>query len=316
MVPEIALSVVVPMYNEESVLPLFGERLRPVLDGLGESYEVVCVDDGSSDATWSILTGMASQWPQLRLVKLRANSGHQAAISAGLSRGRGRWMVTIDADLQDPPETIAEMLDIANRESVDVVYGVRTDRSTDTAFKRHTAGAYYRLVGRLGAGGELNAGDFRLMSRPVVDAVLQLPEPGRVFRLVVPTLGFPSAVVGYRREARAAGESKYPLAKMLQLSADSITSVSTAPLRLATWFGAAGCVFGVVIGFWAILANLFGHTTSGWTSIICVLVLFGGLQLLCLGILGEYVGRIFTSIQARPAFHIAYDSYDAADDGS
>lgn len=304
------------MYNEESVLPLFASRLRPVLDALdarGTAYEVVCVDDGSQDATWRLLAEMREGWPQLRLVRLRANSGHQAAISAGLARARGQWVVTIDADLQDPPETIADMLEVAERDQVDVVYGVRTDRSTDTAFKRHTAGAYYRLMDGLGGGGQLNAGDFRLMSREAVNAVLRLPEANRVMRLVVPSLGFPSATVGYRRDERAAGESKYPLSKMVRLSVDSITSVSLAPLRLATWFGALGCTLGVLVALWAVIANLAGHTQSGWASVVCVVALFGGLQLLCLGILGEYVGRIFTYLQARPAYYIAYDSDGVAE---
>ena len=304
------------MYNEELVLPMFAERLRPVLDGLDETYEVVCVDDGSKDDTWGVLTAMAQHWPQLRLVRLRANSGHQAAISAGLARGRGRWLVTIDADLQDPPETIATMLDVAQRKGVDVVYGVRTDRSSDTVFKRRTAGVYYRLMENLGGGGELNAGDFRLMSREAVDAVLRLPEPNRVLRLVVPSLGFPSATVGYRREVRAAGESKYPLSKMMRLTADSITSVSLAPLRLAIWFGGLGCTIGILIAIWAVLAKILGRAESGWTSLVCVVALLGGLQLLCIGILGEYVGRIFSYLQARPAYHIAYDSADPDSAGS
>lgn len=203
------LSVVVPMFNEQDVLPLFVKRLRPVLDELATGYEVVCVDDGSSDATAALLQHFRRNWPELRIISLRANSGHQAAISAGLARARGDWMVTIDADLQDPPEVIAEMLRVGQDEGVDVIYGVRTDRSTDTAFKRMTAEGFYKVISLLGAKGAMNAGDFRMMSRATVDAVLALPEQNRVLRLVVPTLGFPSAEVGYRRDERAAGESKY-----------------------------------------------------------------------------------------------------------
>ncbi|HCQ18828.1 MAG TPA: glycosyltransferase [Dermacoccus sp.] len=310
------LSVVVPMYDEQEVLPLFAERLRPVLDGLEVPYEVVCVDDGSRDATASLLHAMRRTWPQVRLIQLRANSGHQAAISAGLARARGRWMVTIDADLQDPPEVIAQMLEVAEREHVDVVYGVRTDRSTDTAFKRVTAEAFYALMHRLGARGAMNAGDFRLMSRTTVDAVLALPETNRVLRLVVPALGFPSADVGYRRDERAAGESKYPLSKMIRLTLDSVTGVSSAPLRLATWFGLAGFVLAFAVAAFAVVSKLTGHSITGWASTIVVVSGFGAMQLLCLGVLGEYVGRLFQTAQARPTHYVAYDSFEAGGQGT
>ena len=303
------LSVVVPMYNEEDVLPLFADRLRPVLDGMGVTYEVVAVDDGSKDNTALLVQKLRREWPQLRLICLRANSGHQAAISAGLGLATGHWMVTIDADLQDPPEVIAEMLDTARAEGADVVYGVRTDRSTDTVFKRQTAGLFYRLIRRLsGLDAPLDAGDFRLMSRATVEAALSLPEHNRVLRLTIPSLGFPSAEVGYRREARAAGESKYPLAKMLRLTADSITGFSVAPLRFATWFSLLGFLFATVLLAYVLGSWISGHTVSGWTSMMAVTVGFSAVQLLCLGILGEYVGRVFSGQQARPTFYVAYDS--------
>ena len=305
----IFLTVVVPLYNEAAVLPLLVDRLRPVLDDLGRSYEVVAVDDGSTDTTAAVLSRLSRQWPQLRIVRLRANAGHQAAISAGLERSRGAWVVTIDADLQDPPETIREMIDAALRERVDVVYGVRTDRSSDTAFKRHTAAAFYRLVGGIsGTNAPRDAGDFRLMSRATVDAVNTLPEANRVLRLVVPTLGFPSAEVGYRRAERAAGSSKYPLSKMLKLSIDSITGFSMAPLRLATWFGLGGFAIAVALLAYAIISKVVGNTTPGWTSTLLVVAGFGGLQLLCLGILGEYVGRVYLQQQQRPTYYVGYDS--------
>ena len=303
------LSVVVPLYNEAAVLPLLVDRLRPVLDGLDRTYEVVAVDDGSTDTTAAVLSRFSRQWPQLRIVRLRANAGHQAAISAGLERSRGAWVVTIDADLQDPPETIPEMIDAALRERVDVVYGVRVDRSSDTAFKRHTAAAFYRLIGGIsGTDAPRDAGDFRLMSRATVDAVNTLPETNRVLRLVVPTLGFPSTQVGYRRGERAAGSSKYPLSKMLKLSIDSITGFSMAPLRLATWFGLGGFAIAVVLLAYAIISKVVGNTTPGWTSTLLVVAGFGGLQLLCLGILGEYVGRVYLQQQQRPTYYVGYDS--------
>jgi dolichol-phosphate mannosyltransferase len=227
MVPE--LSVVIPMYNEQEVLPLLVERLRPLLDGLGVTYEVVAVDDGSADLTPALLQRYHRDWPSLRVLRLRANAGHQAAISAGLVSSRGDYVVTLDADLQDPPEIIREMLEAARRDGVDVVYGVRNDRTTDSWFKRVSARAFYWLIGRVsGTSAHTDAGDYRLMSRATVDAINSLPEHNRVLRFIVPALGFPSDTVEYKREERAAGTSKYPLFKMIKLSIDSLTGFSTA----------------------------------------------------------------------------------------
>lgn len=303
------LSVVVPVYNEEEVLPILVERLRPVLDSLEIPYEVVTVDDGSTDDSAVILQRLRREWPEVRVIRLRANAGHQAAISAGLARARGDYMVTIDADLQDPPEVVAEMLQLAKSENVDVVYGVRNDRSTDTAFKRGTARAFYatmKAVSKTDA--PPDAGDFRLMSRATVDAVNALPEHHRVLRLVVPALGFPSAQVAYRREERAAGHSKYPLTKMIKLSIDSLTSHSMAPLRLATWCGLLGGVFSILILIYALISRWSGHAVSGWASTVVTVAAVGAVQLLCLGLLGEYVGRMYTMMQGIPTYFVAYDS--------
>ena len=307
--PTPLLSVVVPAYDEEAALPMFASRLRPVLDGLGVAYEVVLVDDGSQDLTAAVALGMRRDWPELRLVGLRVNAGHQAALSAGLRRARGDYIVTIDADLQDPPETIAEMLRIARAEQLDVVHGVRSDRSTDSVFKRTTAGAFYRLIGRLTGGStRSHAGDFRLMSRATVEAVNTLPESGRVLRFVVPALGYPSASVGYRREARVAGRSKYGLWHMVRLSLDSITAVSVAPLRLATIIGLLGGVLAVLVGITTLVAHWTGHTLPGWTSTVAIVSGFSALQLICLGILGEYLGRTYTFLQNWPTYSVAFDS--------
>ncbi len=312
VIPSPSLSVVIPIFDEAPVLPLLIARLRPVLDDLGRDYEVLAVDDGSADSSPVLLTAARRDWPQLRVLRLRANSGHQAALSAGLTRARGQWVVSIDADLQDPPETIADFLATAERDQVDVVYGVRTDRHSDSWFKRTSAGVFYRLLGRLaGHPGPAQAGDFRLMSRATVAAINSLPEQHRVLRLVVPALGFPSANVGYRRDARAAGRSKYPLAAMLKLSLDSITGFSIAPLRFATWFGLLGAAGAVLLLGYALLSYLLGKTTPGWTSTFVVVAAAGAAQLLSVGILGEYVGRIYTHLQARPTYFIAYDSLSA-----
>ena len=306
------LSVVVPMYDESAVIGMFAERLRPVLDALPDSYEVLAVDDGSRDATPVLLERLRREWPQLRVVRLRANAGHQAALSAGLARARGLWVATIDADLQDPPETLADMIDAARDSGIDVVYAVRSDRSSDSLFKRLTAQAYYHVIRRT-VGGHVphDAGDFRLMSRATVDAVNRLPEQHRVLRLAVPALGFPSAQVPYRRQERAAGSTKYPISRMLRLSVDSLTGFSIAPLRLATWFGLGGAAVTALLLALAMVAFVTGRTVPGWTSTFVAVSAVGAVQLLCLGMLGEYVGRLYTQMQGRPTYFVAYDSIDA-----
>ena len=307
MAPE--LSIVIPVYNEEDVLPLLAARLRPVADGLGTTYEVLTVDDGSDDLSPAVLQRLMRDWPQLRIVRLRANAGHQAAISAGLASARGDYVVTLDADLQDPPELIPEMLAQARAHRADVVYGVRSDRSSDSAFKRLSAKAFYRFIRILsGTHAQVDAGDYRLMSRATVDAINSLPEHHRVLRFVVPTLGFPSASVTYRRDERAAGKSKYPLSKMILLSLDSVTGFSTAPLRAATWLGLLGGLGAFVLLAYALVASALGHTLPGWTSTVVAVAGVGAVQLLCVGILGEYVGRMYSHLQARPTYFVAYDS--------
>lgn len=310
------LSVIVPMYNEEAVIPLFVDRLRPVLEALesddfSATYEVVCVDDGSRDRTAEMLLAQRADWPQLRVLRLLRNAGHQAALTAGLECARGDYAVTIDADLQDPPEVIAEMYNLAVEEDLDVVYGVRTDRSTDSPLKRSTAGLYYRLMRRL-SGPQLpdHAGDFRLVSRRVVESLTALPEHGRVYRLVIPWFGFPSGKVAYRRERRAAGRTKYPLRRMVSLGLDSVTAFSAAPLRIATVAGLLGAGLSFLLIAWAVLGRFTGGTVPGWTSMVATVGLFGGIQLLCLGLLGEYVARLFVASQQRPTYLIGYDSLD------
>ena len=312
--PEPTLSVVVPIYNEESVLPLFADRVRNVLDGLGEPYEVVAVDDGSADATPAVLSGLRRGWPQLRVVRLRRNSGHQAALTAGLFRARGAYVASIDADLQDPPEVMVDMLRLARSERLDIVYGVRSDRSSDSPFKRWTAGWYYRLVRRLVGNNIPNhAGDFRLLSRATVEALRELPERRPVLRLVVPWLGFPSGEVGYVRQGRAAGRTKYSLSRMLRLAVDSITSFSAAPLRVATWLGAGGMLLCGVLLVSAFVAYLLDYTVAGWASLYVSVLFLGAVQLLCLGLLGEYIARIYVAVQGRPSYFVGSDSAEATD---
>jgi dolichol-phosphate mannosyltransferase len=305
----LALSVVIPMYNEEEVVGLLVERLRPVLDGLGEPYEVVAVDDGSTDSTVAQLMGVRRTWPQLRIVRLRRNAGHQAALTAGLHRATGQYVVSIDADLQDPPEKIPEMLALARADGLDIVYGVRSDRSADSAAKRRSASLYYWMMRRL-AGVEVHphAGDFRLLSRDTVDVLRQLPEHQPVYRLLVPWIGFPSGEVTYVREERAAGRTKYPLTKMVRLALDSVTNFSAAPLKLATWLGGLSFFFCLLMLLYVVVAFVLGWTVQGWASVLATVLFLGGVQLLCLGLLGEYVGRLYAASQGRPAYFIGYDS--------
>jgi dolichol-phosphate mannosyltransferase len=310
----VTLSVVTPMYNEREAVDHFVARLRPVLDGLGVTYEVVAVDDGSRDATVARLIELRREWPELRVVALRRNVGHQTALRAGLKSAHGDYVVSIDADLQDPPEVIGEMLAAAREQKVDVVYGVRGDRSTDTSFKRNTAGLYYWVMRRLvGPWVSDNAGDFRLMSRAVVDVLNDLPEQRPVYRLVVPSLGFASAEVAYTRAERVAGETKYPLSKMIKLTLDSITSFSAAPLRIATWLGLLSFVICLALIVSGLAAWGLGAVVPGWTSLYIAVLLLGGIQLICLGLLGEYIGRIYAASQNRPQFLVAMDTENLVD---
>jgi dolichol-phosphate mannosyltransferase len=300
------------MFNEERVLALFLGRLRAVLDGLAEPYEVVAVDDGSTDSTPARLLGLRGGWPQLRVLRLRRNSGHQAALLAGLFRARGEYLLSIDADLQDPPEVIPELLRRAREEGLAVVYGVRVDRSRDSLFKRWTAAGYYRVVRRLVSRQvPAQAGDFRLLSRAVVELLRELPGQPPVLRLVVPWLGFPSGEVPYRRAERAAGRSRYPLSRMAGLAVDSVTSFSTAPLRVATWLGLTGVLLCGVLAVVAVAAWAAGSTVTGWPSLYLAILLLGAVQLLCLGLLGEYVARIHAAVQGRPAYLVAHDTAEA-----
>ncbi|WP_433794947.1 glycosyltransferase family 2 protein [Actinoplanes sp. CA-252034] len=303
------------MYNEEAVIPALVARLRLVLDSLGVPYEFVAVDDGSIDATAAVLDRLRASWPELRVIRLRRNSGHQAALTAGLHRAAGTWIVSIDADLQDPPEAIAEMLRLAEAENLDVVYGVRRDRSTDTRFKRHTAALYYRLMRRVvGAGLRPHAGDFRLVRREVVNVLRRMPERVPVYRLLIPSLGFPSGVIHYARERRAAGQTKYPLRKMVRLAWDSTADFTAAPLRLATWLGSAALLACLISMAFALSEWARGSTVPGWSSLFLAVLLFAAVQLICLGLLGEYVARIHRTLQNRPMFHVEYDTVDTSTD--
>ena len=271
------------------------------------------MDDGSTDATVSGLQELQGAWGNLRVLRLRRNAGHQAALTAGLEHADGDWIVTIDADLQDPPEVIPDMLEAGLDTGSDVVYGARRDRTTDTRFKRWTAGLYYRIMGRtVGAEVPRHAGDFRLMSSSAVAEILALPERGRVYRLLIPYMGFRSTHVDYRRDRRIAGESKYPVRKMVRLATDSYFSFTTAPLRFATWAGILGFFLCTMFALTAGVAYLAGSTVPGWASFAIVIGLVGAVQFVFLGLIGEYLARIYVELQKRPRYFAAPAGEDSS----
>jgi dolichol-phosphate mannosyltransferase len=306
-VPPPLLSVVVPCYNEEEVIERTHQRLAAVLRGLGERegmrHEIVYVDDGSRDRTADLLAGLASRDPHVRVVRFSRNFGHQIAVTAGIEHAAGDATVLIDADLQDPPEVIADMV-ARWREGYDVAYGVRTDRPGETRFKLWTAKAFYRFINQLSETRiPLDTGDFRLMDRKVVDALLAMPERDRFVRGMVSWAGFQQIAVPYRRAERAAGESKYPLVKMMRFAIDGIASFSVAPLTLATWVGF--CASGVAaLGIvYALGLRLFTDDyVTGWTALFIAIMFLGGIQLTALGIVGQYIGRIYNETKRRPLY--------------
>jgi glycosyltransferase involved in cell wall biosynthesis len=301
------LSLVIPIYNEELVIPELSRRLAQVLAELEkvvESWEVVFIDDGSVDRSFELLSQMAEAEQRYRVVSFSRNFGHQLAITAGLDRAEGDAVVVMDADLQDPPEVIARMIE-KWREGFDIVYGVRKTRKGETIFKRLTAAVFYRLFRAMlgGISVPVDAGDFRLMSRAAVLALRALAERHRFVRGMVAWIGFRQTAVYYDRDARFAGETKYPLRKMLHFAADGITSFSTFPLRIATWLGAAAGVLALVIGVWAVYVKFFTNSTvPGWTTIMMFVGFGSSAQLLMTGILGEYVGRVYEEVKGRPLY--------------
>ena len=298
-----SLSVVVPCYNEEEGITETHTRLSRLLEGLGHCYEIVYVNDGSRDGTIRVLEGLQRDDPNVRVVDFARNFGHQIAVTAGIDHAEGDAVVLIDADLQDPPEIITQMIE-KWREGYDVVYGQRGDRKGETAFKKATAKAFYRLMDRMAeVRMPLDTGDFRLMDRCVVDALKAMPERDRFIRGMVSWVGFRQTGVQYERDARFAGESKYPLRKMIAFAIDGLLSFSTKPLRVASNVGFASGGLAVLGIFYVLAVRLFTHSwVSGWAMLMIVLLSFSGVQLICLGIIGEYVGRTYQQTKGRPLY--------------
>lgn len=301
------LSVVVPVYNEEDVLPETLRRLRAAMRSIGLPYEVILVNDGSRDGTLRIIREACAADPDVKLLSLSRNFGHQTAITAGMDHACGQAIVVIDADLQDPPEVIAEMV-ARWQEGFEVVYGRRTERQGETGFKRLTAKLYYRLLRRLTPVDiPVDIGDFRLIDAKVRDALLRVPEHNRYVRGLVSWLGFRQTYVPYVREKRWAGTTKYPLGKMIRLAVDGIASFSYKPLQAGLSIGIALSVFALLFALFIFVTRLAGWVfmEPGWASLMCVMLFFFGVVLIMLGIIGAYIARIFEEVQARPLYIIS-----------
>jgi glycosyltransferase involved in cell wall biosynthesis len=302
------LSIVIPCYNEEEVLLATANQITALLDRLikaqliGADSHAIWIDDGSSDRTWPVIETLHRESPLMRGLKLSRNRGHQNALIAGLLSAKGDVVISIDADLQDDPELMVEMVR-ANAEGADVVLAVRKDRATDSAFKRVTAELYYRCLRWMHIEIAYNHADYRLLSRRAIEALRQYPESNLFLRALVMQLGFKTAIVSYNRAPRLAGHSKYSLRKMIALALEGVTAFSTMPLRLITLVGFVVSFFSFLLGAWALLAAFFSlSVVPGWASTVIPIYLICGVQLICLGIMGEYIGKIYHETKRRPRF--------------
>ncbi len=299
-----ALSIVVPCFNEEPCLEPLHQRLSTAArQSFGSDYEIVLVNDGSRDGSWAKMQQLSASDPNLIAVNLSRNHGHQLALTAGLDLARGDLILIIDADLQDPPELLGDMVETMRREGADVVYGVRKSRAGETRFKRATAHGFYRLLARATEVDiPLDAGDFRLMSRRALDVFLAMPEQARFIRGMVAWLGFKQVPILYDRDERHAGETKYPVSKMLRFAFDALTGFSSAPLKLASHAGLALSVGSVLLILYIVIGWLAGRSIPGWTSLMLVVVVLGAVQMFVLALMGEYIGRLYNEAKRRPLY--------------
>lgn len=306
-----SLAVVIPCYNEEEMLPktlttMLELRASMIAKGkINDASKIYLVDDGSKDKTWTILAQAAAENSALVAVKLSRNKGHQNALYAGLCATTEDITVSIDADLQDDPQNIESMVDEYLKGN-DVVYGVRSARHTDTFFKRFTAEGYYHLMKKMGVDLVFNHADFRLLSRRALESLKEYGESNLFLRGIVREVGYPSSIVEYERQAREAGESKYPLKKMLSFAWKGITAFSTAPLRMITLLGLLSGFASFALIAWVLAVRLLtDNATPGWASVLLPLLFIGSVQLICLGIIGEYLSKIYEEVKRRPKFHIS-----------
>jgi glycosyltransferase involved in cell wall biosynthesis len=299
-----ALSIVVPCFDEEACLPTLHQRLTAAARGaVGEDYEIVLINDGSRDGSWPVMQQLAASDPHVVAINLSRNHGHQLALTAGLDLCRGDTILIIDADLQDPPELLPAMLKTMREQDADVVYGVRKSRAGETAFKRATAHGFYRLLSRATEVDiPLDAGDFRLMSRRALDALLAMPEQARFIRGMVAWIGFRQVPFAYDRHERFAGETKYPLGKMIRFALDALTGFSSAPLKLASHAGLLLSFGSVLLILYIAYAWLAGRSIQGWTSLMLIVVVLGAIQMFVLALMGEYIGRLYNEAKRRPLY--------------
>ena len=300
-----ALSIVAPCYNEQETLGAFCDRMLSAARGVcGDDFELILVNDGSRDASWSLIEAQARGCPNIVGVNLARNHGHQLAVTAGLSLARGERVMIIDADLQDPPELLAQMMPRLDA-GCDVVYGRRRARANESTFKRATASLFYRLLRRIAEVDiPRDTGDFRLMSRRMVERLNAMPEQDRFLRGMIAWLGGRQEEILYDRDPRYAGATGYTLAKMIRLAMDGLTSFSTAPLRLAGFMSTLGVFAAIGLTIYAVAGFMLGKTVPGWTSLAVIVVFFSTAQLICLSIFGEYLGRIYMQGKNRPLYLI------------
>ena len=304
------LYTVLPCYNEEDVLSETLKRLLELYDKMkadsliSSSSRIVFVDDGSKDRTWELISQFESEHREVCGIKLAHNAGHQNALFGGLMSIKDccDCAVSIDADLQDDINIIPQMVHKFRDEGCHIVYGVRNKRDTDTVFKRTTALAFYKLMGLLGVKMVYNHADYRLMSSDALSALAEFDERNLFLRGIVPLIGYKSDNVYYDRNERFAGESKYPLKKMLSFAVDGITSFSITPIRIIIGLGGIACVFAVIMAIYAIAQKFLGHTSNGWSSLMCSIWFIGGVQLLGIGLIGEYIGKIYKEVKRRPRY--------------
>lgn len=297
------LSLVVPMFNEEEALPIFLARVLPIVEGITSNYEIVCVNDGSRDRTLSMLMAEHEKNARIKVIDLTRNFGKEVALTAGLDHASGNAIIPLDADLQDPPELIPDMI-AKWREGYDMVIGVRSDRSSDTFFKRVTANLFYRAIGQLGEVHiPANAGDFRLLDRRVLDALKQMPERTRFNKGLFAWLGFRQTTITYTRPPRSAGIGKWQAWQLWNFALDGVFSFSTLPLRIWTYFGLFNAILAISYGiFIAVRTLIFGIDVPGYASMVVMILFFSGLQMIGLGIIGEYLGRVFLEVKQRPQY--------------
>lgn len=307
------LAIVVPCYNEQEVLKETAKRLKEKLEALKDDIspdsKIFFVDDGSTDSTWEIIKELSLE-PCFEGIKLSRNRGHQNALLAGLMTVKSDFdaVISMDADLQDDIDAIDKMI-ASYAQGNDIVYGVRSSRKKDTFFKRTTAVCFYKLMRLLGAETVYNHADYRLMSRRALQALAEFDEVNLFLRGLIPMIGFKSDIVYYERGERFAGKSKYPLRKMLSFASEGITSLSIKPIKLILRLGALFCVFGFGIFLYALIQHFLGHTTAGWTSLMASIWVVGGMQMVSIGVIGKYIGKIYLETKHRPKYIIEENTF-------